>query len=256
MASNPQTESAVLAISNVSKSYGNNKALDDVSFDLPAGFHALLGSNGAGKSTLFQLLTGLFVADEGEIHIAGINIQQHLTQVLAKTGVVFQQSSLDLDLTVQSNLDFYGQLHGMSKNEIRTRSSEELEKVGLGDVNHTKCRTLSGGNRRKIELARALLTQPDILFMDEATVGLDPASRDTLLEYVHSLCQQRNLCVLWATHLIDEAEHADQVLILNKGRLLAQGSPYELITQTQQQNLLDAFFKFSGQKPSAKPTSV
>lgn len=238
----------ILDVSGVSKSYGDVQALNAVSLQLESGFYALLGPNGAGKSTLFQLLTGLFVPEQGEIVVNGYNIRQHLVQALAGIGVVFQQPSLDLDLTVQSNLFFYGRLHGMADSTIRSRVAYELEKLGMVGVEKKRVRTLSGGNRRKIELVRALLTEPKLLLMDEATVGLDPVSRETLLRHVHGLCAERGLSVLWATHLIDEAEQAEQVLILHKGRLLEKNSPKELVRASGEGNLLDAFLRLSGQE--------
>jgi ABC-2 type transport system ATP-binding protein len=237
----------ILSVVAVSKYYGKLCAVNQVSFQLGSGFHALLGPNGAGKSTLFQLLTGLFAPDQGEIHLNSISIRQYLPQALAQMGVVFQQPALDLDLSVQTNLDFYGRLHGMGKAAIRARSSHVLAQLEIAELAPTPCRNLSGGNRRKVELARALLTEPKLLLMDEATVGLDPASRATLLAYVHRLCREQGLSVLWATHLIDEAEQADQVLVMHKGKLLAQATPAILITQTTTTSLLEAFFQLSGE---------
>lgn len=236
-----------MSVKNVHKSYGKVKALDDVSFELQQGFYALLGPNGAGKSTLFQLLTGLFVADQGSIEIAGIDISKNITRALSHIGVVFQQPALDLDLTVQANLTFHGRLRGMSSTEIKQRSEYELSRLKIESFANKTCRTLSGGNRRKIELARALLGEPQVLLMDEATVGLDPASRDLLMKYVHELCAERNMSVIWATHLIDEAEQAEQVLVLNKGQLLQRGNAQELCTLTNTKNLLDAFLQLSGE---------
>ncbi len=247
---------SILAVHNVSKSYGKVQAVKQVSFTLNSGFHALLGPNGAGKSTLFQLLTGLFVPDEGDIHLNGISIRTNLPQALAQMGVVFQQPALDLDLSVQANLNFYARLHGMANSAIRQRSQAVLSQLELAPVANNACRTLSGGNRRKVELARALLTEPKLLLMDEATVGLDPASRAGLLAYVHKLCQEQNLSVLWATHLIDEAEGADQVLVLHKGKLLAQDTPKALIAKTQAPSLLDAFFHLSGETRSMEPRTA
>ena len=243
---------SVLQVENVSKSYGKLCAVNQVSFQLPAGFHALLGPNGAGKSTLFQLLTGLFAPDQGEIYLNGVSIRTQLPQALAQMGVVFQQPALDLDLSVQANLLFYGRLHGLSKALIQERSAQVLAQLELTEVANRACRTLSGGNRRKVELARALLTQPALLLMDEATVGLDPAARATLMSYVHRLCKEQRLCVLWATHLIDEAEPADQVVVMYKGRLLAQESPATLMQQTATTSLLEAFFRLSGEEQATE----
>ncbi len=137
---------------------------------------------------------------------------------------------------------------GMSSCEIKERSHYEFSRLKIEDIANTTCRTLSGGNRRKVELVRALLGKPKLLLMDEATVGLDPASRDLLINYVHELCVERRMSVLWATHLIDEAEQAEQVLILNKGKLLEQGNAQELCTKTQTDSLLDAFLHLSGEQ--------
>ena len=177
----------LLQVEDARKSYGSVKALDGVTLALgPGEFVALLGPNGAGKTTLFQLLTGLFVPEGGRIAIDGLDIRRHLVGALARLGVVFQQSTLDLDLSVEANLRFHARLHGLDRRRTAARIGEELTRVGLaGDAGHL-CRTLSGGNRRKVELARALVHEPRVLLMDEPTVGLDPASRRSLpVSYTH-----------------------------------------------------------------------
>jgi len=249
---------ALLSVNTISQYYGQTQALNQVSFEINAGFYALLGPNGAGKSTLFQVLTGLFNPEAGSVHIDGINLQKQPTKALAALGIVFQQQALDLDLTVMENLQFYGQLRGMSKKQVAARAHEELARLQLSDVAKQPCRALSGGNRRKIELVRALLAEPRLLLMDEATVGLDAASRDLLLNYVHQLCKTRKIGVLWATHLMDEAESADQILLLNKGTLLQQATPQSLLEQTRCNSLLDAFLHLSGESKvqPAAPNSI
>src|SRR5262249_36332053 len=215
------------------QSNGARKALDGVSLAVDAGeFVALLGPNGAGKTTLFQLLTGLFVADGGRITVGEQDIRRSAVAVLAALGVVFQQPTLDLDLTVRGNLRFHARLHGLGGRRARSRIEDELARVGLAAEADRLCRTLSGGNRRTVELARALLHDPRLLLMDEPTVGLDPASRRSLLDSVRAQCRERELGVLWATHLVDEAEGADRVLVLHQGRLLSAGTPAELIEKT------------------------
>lgn len=236
----------ILQVSSVKKAYGKQVALDDVSFDIPAGhFVALLGLNGAGKTTLFQLLTGLFAADSGSITIDGHDIATEPVAVLAKLGVVFQQPTLDLDMSVGANLRFHASLRGISGADRTQRISRELERAGLGAEDKRLCRELSGGNRRKVELARALLGNPSLLLMDEATVGLDPASRQTLIAEVRSLCHERKTAVLWSTHLVDEAESADAVIVLHQGRILKYGAPSEIISyagaDTGVETLADAF---------------
>ena len=245
MSSTGRTD-AVLTVERVSKSYGANKALDEVTLEVHCGeFTALLGPNGAGKTTLFQLLSGLFVCDHGRILVKNLDIGRHAVSVLADVGVVFQQPTLDVDLTVRANLQFHARLHGMERRRTAKRIEQELERLGLRENADRGCRTLSGGNRRKVELARALLHEPKILLMDEATVGLDPASRRSLVDYVHSLCADREMGVLWATHLVDEAERADRVFVLHKGRLLTEGTPAELVKKTDQNKLAEAFLSLT-----------
>ncbi|HKJ95772.1 MAG TPA: ATP-binding cassette domain-containing protein [Gammaproteobacteria bacterium] len=219
----------VLEVRGATKSYGSNRALVGVDLDVALGeFVALLGPNGAGKTTLFQLLTGLFVPDAGRIVVNGIDLRRHPIPALATIGVVFQQPALDLDLTVRGNLMFHARLHGCGST-ARRRVDEALEWLHLSDVGGARARTLSGGNRRKLELARCLIHRPRLLLMDEATVGLDPASRQQLLQRVRDLCRQQHIGVLWATHLVDEAEGADRVIILNRGHKQAEGTPSELL---------------------------
>ena len=234
--------SPVLNAKGVVKSYGSNKALDSVDITIqPGEFVALLGPNGAGKTTLFQLLTGLFVPDAGAISIDGIDIRKNAVPALAGIGVVFQQPTLDLDLSVVDNLRFHANLHGISGDNAKNRIVEELEKLKLLDRSKDRARSLSGGQRRRIELARALLHQPKFLLMDEPTVGLDPSSRRDLLSYVLQLKQERKMAVLWASHLVDEAEQADRVIILHKGEVLTTGAPNRLVQDTGMDDLHDAF---------------
>ncbi|MDP2263079.1 MAG: ATP-binding cassette domain-containing protein [Hydrogenophaga sp.] len=206
------------------KAYGGKPALKGVSVSLRAGeMLALLGPNGAGKSTLLQLLTGLFSPDQGSVQVAGHDMQQHPSRALAALGVVFQQSALDLDLTVMANLLFHTDLHGLPRSLARQRIGDGLSAVGLADQAGATVRSLSGGTRRKVELVRALLHEPRVLLMDEATVGLDPASRQQLLESVRGLCQSRGLAVLWATHLIEEVKTADRLMLLHQGTVRFDG---------------------------------
>ena len=232
----------MLRIDNLSKRYGERIALNALSFALPRGqFVALLGPNGAGKSTLFQVLTGLFAADEGQVEIAGHSLRNAPTQALRHIGVVFQQISLDLDLSVRQNLLFQADLQGLPRKLARERIDAGCMRLGIGADLERKARELSGGNRRKVELVRANLHQPPLLLMDEATVGLDPKSRRDLLAALHADVRERELSVLWATHRVDEAEAADRVLVLHKGSLLADGTPAD-VTQALGETTLEAGF--------------
>ena len=244
------TTTPALAVQGLSKSYGPLKALDDVSLAVARGeFVGLLGPNGAGKTTLFQILSGLFVADGGSVHVLGHDIRHSATAALAGVGVVFQQPTLDLDLSVLANLRFSARMHGMPRARRRERIGAELERLGLDEVANAPARTLSGGNRRRVELARALVHEPSVLLMDEATVGLDPASRRQLLDYVLDLRRERSVGVLWATHLVDEVEHADRVVILHQGQVIDAGSPREIVARAEATSIGEAFLEMTGKGP-------
>jgi len=219
------TEHLLLSAQGLHKAYAGKPALKGVSVALhPGEMLALLGPNGAGKSTLLQLLTGLFSPDQGSITVMGHDMHRQPSRALASLGVVFQQSALDMDLSVLANLLFHTDLHGMPRAVARQRIAAGLDDMGLGDQAGAVVRSLSGGTRRKVELVRALLHQPQVLLMDEATVGLDPASRQHLLDTVRGLCQTRGMAVLWATHLIEEAKVADRLLLLHQGSVRLDGS--------------------------------
>lgn len=235
---------SALELVDVSKSYGHLKALNKVSLEIkPAQFVGLLGQNGAGKSTLFQLLTGLFNSDEGLLRVCGHDISRDPIKALSSLGVVFQQSTLDLDLTVSGNLKFHCLLHGLSRKQADLRIDSELERFAMQDIRNTVVRKLSGGNRRKVELIRALLHEPKVLLMDEATVGLDPESRKSLVNHVLTLCKEREIAVLWSTHIIEEVQAADRVIVLDKGTILAESSPEQLQMESEKPSvtLADAF---------------
>jgi ABC-2 type transport system ATP-binding protein len=232
----------MLSVKNLSKRYGERSALKELSFELqPGQFCALLGPNGAGKSTLFQLLTGLFVPDQGDITIDGIALQQAPAKALARIGVVFQQQALDLDLSARRNLKFHADLHGLSRAVALERIASDGDAMGLTSDLDRPTRELSGGTRRKVELVRALLHRPGLLLMDEATVGLDPKSRKDMLSAVQRDVQQRGTCVLWATHWVEETADAAKVLVLHLGQWVAQGSP-EQVTQALGHPTLEAGF--------------
>lgn len=237
---------SVLVVDRVTKSYGRIKALDDVSLSIARGqFVALLGPNGAGKSTLFQLLTGLFVPDEGDINVMGQDIRRNAVPALAKLGIVFQQPTVDPELSIAANLRFHTRLHGLDGKLSSERIAAELARVDLTDRANDLMRTLSGGNRRRVELARALLHDPRVLLMDEPTVGLDPQSRRDILEYVMRLRDDTGIAVLWATHLVDEAEHADRIIVLHRGKILRDSTPAALISETGKLSLDDAFLQLT-----------
>src|SRR6202171_1656619 len=190
-----------LLLDKVVKTYGPIRAVDGVSLEAhPGEFIALLGPNGAGKTTLFQLLSGLFAADSGRIEVMDHDISRDAVPALARLGIVFQQPTLDLELSVTANLLFHAGLHGMPRATALRRIEEELAQLSLKERAHDKTAQLSGGNRRRVELARALLHEPRVLLMDEPTVGLDPASRGDLLKLLLTMRVGRAGARLWETH--------------------------------------------------------
>jgi ABC-2 type transport system ATP-binding protein len=236
-----------LLLDNVVKTYGPVRAVDGVSLKAwPGEFIALLGPNGAGKSTLFQLLSGLFVPDSGRIEVMGNDMTRDAVPALARLGIVFQQPTLDLELSVLANLLFHAGLHGIPRAIARPRIDAELKRLGLADRAHDKAAKLSGGNRRRVELARALLHEPSVLLMDEATVGLDPASRSDLLKLLLTMRTERAVAVLWATHLCDEVGDADRVIVLHKGKVLADTTPAKFMAAAGAKTIEEAFLAMTG----------
>jgi ABC-2 type transport system ATP-binding protein len=236
-----------MSISGVHHAYGNRRALTDVSFTVaPASFTALLGLNGAGKSTLFSLITRLFGIQAGRISIFGHDIGREPGEALRLLGVVFQPRTLDLDLSVMQNLLYHAALHGIARRDARLRSEEELTRVGLADRAPSKVRDLSGGQMRRLEIARALLHRPRLLLLDEATVGLDVKARADILAHVRELATEQGIGVLWATHLFDEVVPSDDLVILHQGRVLARGDGTSVLKEAGAHDINSAFMRLTG----------
>lgn len=236
-----------LLVGGVSHSFGEKQALDGVSLTVPQGvFTVLLGLNGAGKSTLFSLITRLYDNVSGEIRILGHDVRRNPTLALQRLGVVFQSRTLDQDLTLAQNLRYHAALHGIGSAEARERSRDALETVALADRAGERVRNLSGGQARRVEIARALLHKPSLLLLDEPTVGLDIGSRESVVAIVRSLVDTRGLGVLWATHLIDEIAATDRVVLLHRGKVLFNGTVPEMLDQAGEPDLRRAFRKLTG----------
>jgi ABC-2 type transport system ATP-binding protein len=231
-----------LDLRHVSHSYGARKALDDVSFTVPPGaFCVLLGLNGAGKSTMFSLITRLFALQQGSIRLLGRDLSQNPGAALAELGVVFQSRTLDPDLSVAQNFHYHAALHGIGKAEAAERTQKLLAAVELSDRAKDKVRDLSGGQMRRIEIARALLHRPRLLVLDEPTVGLDIGARAGILRLVRGLIASEGMSVLWATHLTDEVDAGDEVIVLHKGLLRAAGTVEDMLKSTGAPDLKSAF---------------
>lgn len=220
----------------------NSDALKEVSFVVqPGQFHALLGPNGAGKSTLFSLISRLLQIQHGDIVLNGDSLQRAPSRVLQQIGMVFQQSTLDLDLSVEDNLHYHACLHGLDRASRSQRIATELARVELNQQRRSKVRQLNGGHRRRVEIARALLHQPQLLLLDEASVGLDSRARSDINRHIRRLCREQNVGVLWATHLIEEIQPNDSVTLLHQGRVLANASAEAICRSCDKPSLVEAF---------------
>jgi ABC-2 type transport system ATP-binding protein len=236
-----------LDVSHVSHSYGKRKALDDVSFTIaPGSFSVLLGLNGAGKSTLFSLITRLYATRSGTIRIFGHDVTRDSGEALRRLGVVFQARTLDPDLSVLQNLTYHAALHGIGPGEAKERAQTVLAQVSLADRVAEKVRNLSGGQMRRVEIARALLHRPPILLLDEPTVGLDVKARADIVAHVRSLVADQGIGVLWTTHLIDEIAMTDMVIVLHQGKVLAHGQASDILASTGAPDMRLAFAKLTG----------
>ncbi|MDQ0327596.1 ABC-2 type transport system ATP-binding protein [Rhodopseudomonas julia] len=228
-----QSERQALLIENLSFSYRDKPVLDDVGFAVEKGrFTALLGPNGAGKTTLFSLITRLLETSLGRILIAGRDTREAGAAALASLGIVFQQPTLDLDLTVRQNLAYFARLRGLSLKEAGRRIDRELTRFDMAERARETVRSLNGGHRRRVEIARALLHDPDLLLLDEPTVGLDAPSRKAIVSHVHALAGERDVGILWATHLIDEIREEDALVILHEGRVVARGISADIVARS------------------------
>jgi ABC-2 type transport system ATP-binding protein len=242
------TNKKALLVENLSFAYTKKRVLDDVSFTIDAGRCCiLLGPNGAGKSTLFALITRLYDTRQGRICLQGFDIRKQTRKALAGLGVVFQQTTLDMDLSVVQNLRYHAALHGIGRRQANQRIQQELERLQMYDRRSEQVRQLNGGHRRRVEIARALLHKPTLLLLDEPTIGLDISTRQAIVEYIHNLSNEHKIAVLWASHLIDEVFVDDDVIVLHQGRVRATGKVNEVIAQAQTDNIKQAFQKLTQQ---------
>jgi ABC-2 type transport system ATP-binding protein len=213
-------------VSGLTFHYGRRRALDDLSLDVARGeIFAFLGPNGGGKTTLFRLLSTLIPTQQGTAEILGHDLRRAASAVRSLVGVVFQAPSLDKKLTVAENLRHQGHLYGLSGDELRNRSRRMLDRLGLTERSRDRVETLSGGLRRRVELAKGMLHGPRLLLLDEPSTGLDPAARSDLWSYLRSVRDQQGVTVVLTTHLLEEAEKADRIAILHEGKLVALDSP-------------------------------
>ncbi len=216
-------------VQGLSHRYGDHQAIEGLTFTVSAeSIFGLLGPNGGGKTTLFRILSTLLPVQAGSVELLGIDVRRQPAEVRRRIGVTFQSPSLDTRLTVRENLRHHGHLYGFSGGELKRRIGEMLEHLNLKDRENDLVGTLSGGLKRRVEIAKGLLHEPRLLLLDEPSTGLDPGVRIDLWEYLTRLKTQKGMTILVTTHLMDEAERSDQLGILDRGRLVAQGSPESL----------------------------
>ena len=219
----------MIEVHNLTHRYGDRVALSNVGFEVKKGeIFGLLGPNGGGKSTLFRILSTMMVPTEGQAILAGADVVRDPAAVRRQVGVVFQTQSLDKALTVEENLRAQGHLHGLSGTELRQRMEKAMKQLGLDDRRKDLVETLSGGLKRRVEIAKALLHKPQILLMDEASTGLDPAARRDLSRHVENLRDNEGVTILLTTHILEEADRCDRLALLHQGKIVALGSPGEL----------------------------
>lgn len=219
----------MVSVDNLVLNYGARTALDKVSFEVPEReIFGVLGPNGGGKSTLFKVLSTMLQPTSGWARVAGFDVERQPAEVRRRIGVVFQSQSLDRKLTVAENLRAQGHLYGLRGATLADRMEEVLIRLGLADRRKDLIETLSGGLRRRVEIAKGLLHRPAVLLMDEPSTGLDPGARREFWRYIDELRQAQGITVLLTTHLLDEADHCDRLALLHEGRLVASGSPAEL----------------------------
>jgi ABC-2 type transport system ATP-binding protein len=219
-----------VSVQGLSHSYGKTRAVDNISFDIKSGqIFSFLGPNGAGKTTTINLLITLLPIQEGKVVIAGYDVAKEKNEVRKAIGVVFQDQRLDRDLTVWETLDFHGRLYEISKKDRTPRIEELLCLVELDDKRNEYTKNLSGGMKRRLEIARGLLVKPKVLFLDEPTIGLDTQTRKRIWSYIKRVNKEEGVTVLLTTHYMDEADqNSDNICIIDKGKIIANGTPEAL----------------------------
>ena len=238
----------MIRITNLVKKYGEVSAVDDISLDVKAGeIFAFLGPNGAGKTTTIQMLTTLVAPVSGTIRIDGLDPATHATDVRRRFGIVFQDPSLDGELTAWENMEIHGVLYGIGRAVRHERTEQLLKTFELWDRRNDQVKLFSGGMKRRLEIARGFLHTPKILFLDEPTLGLDPQTRNQLWTQVKAINEQEGVTVFLTTHYMEEAERvAQRIAIIDHGKIAATGTAAELKAQTSTDSLEQAFLKLTG----------
>ena len=230
--------SAAISANGISHHYGTHQALDDVSFDVERGvLFGLLGPNGSGKTTLFRLLATLLPLQTGSVQIVGCDLKSEAADIRRRLGVTFQSPAVDPRLTVEENLKCHGRIYGIVKSELSGRIGQLLEQFVLSDRRRSIVGDLSGGLRRRVELAKGLLHSPELMLLDEPSTGLDPSARRQFWDLIHQQREREGTTVVVTTHLMEEAEGCEQLLLLDRGKVIRSGSPQQLQASLEGQRL-------------------
>lgn len=240
----------IIEVKNLTKKFKDFTAVNDISFSVKKGeVFAFLGPNGAGKTTTIKILTTLLNATKGEVFINGKDVAKEKDDVRHSFGIVFQDMSLDDELTAWENLDFHGALYGLNKKYRKERIKEMFRFVELEDRKNDLVKNFSGGMKRRLEIARGLIHLPDILFLDEPTLGLDPQTRNHIWEYIGNLNKNKQLTVFLTTHYMEEAERiADKIAIIDNGKIIMFGTANEIKEKTKKNSLEEAFLELTGKE--------
>ncbi|HTZ42193.1 MAG TPA: ATP-binding cassette domain-containing protein [Candidatus Omnitrophota bacterium] len=253
-----KTEENIIEVKNLIKKFGNFTAVDNISFNVKKGeVFAFLGPNGAGKTTTIKILTTLLHPTSGNVIVNGFSPVTNQDKVRHSFGIVFQDPSLDDELTAYENMEFHAVLYGIKPNAIKDRITELLKLVELWDRRNDLVKTFSGGMKRRLEIARGLIHHPKILFLDEPTLGLDPQTRNFLWEYIKNMSKKEDMTVFLTTHYMEEADRiADRIAVIDNGKIIEIGPPGKLKKDTKSKTLEDAFLKLTGHNIREESASV
>jgi ABC-2 type transport system ATP-binding protein len=238
----------IIEAKQLTKRFGDLVAVDGIDFEVDKGeIFAFLGPNGAGKSTTIKMMTTMLRPTSGELRLAGHDVTNERDNARKAFGIVFQDPSLDEELSAYENMEMHATLYGIPKNKRPARIQELLELVELWNRKDSMIKTFSGGMRRRLEIARGLLHEPRILFLDEPTLGLDTQTRNLMWTYVRKLSQEKGMTIFFTTHYLDEAEEvAERIAIIDHGNIVATGTTPDLCKQTKTKTLEDAYLKLTG----------
>ena len=242
-------DDSVIKVKNLVKKFNGLAAVNGISFEVkPEEMFAFLGPNGAAKTTTINVWTTQLLPTSGSAEVAGFDVVKKPNQVRKSIGIIFQDPSLDVELTTWENLKFHGMLYGLTTSEVKSMGEEVLKMVGLWERRDSRVKTFSGGMKRRLEIARGLMHHPQILFLDEPTIGLDPQSRHNIWEHIYELREKFKMTIFLTTHYMEESENCDQVAIIDEGKIKALDTPTNLKAKFDQKSMNGVFLALTGKK--------